>query len=276
MSVVDACLYFNGRKLYRRSLIVTEKGLEGGVAFVKLTYLRDGLAPPLAGQHESGGTGIPRVVGYADGGATQPLAAAYSDKDLGGLAVDSLWVGDMDSLSALPHDVTPVTLDRNKSVSDGAALMERIAAKLKTLPDSIASDASTIIECIGATGGRRDHEWANLAEMEYVFRSFPRLILIVQPSIILFGAETRILLEGYPKGWPLSFFAAHPSLEVEMEGLEFSGRFCMQRPSMGLSNVSLGNRIVVESGAMATGTPMGLCHLVLGHDEECYFSNEWS
>jgi hypothetical protein len=91
----------------------------------------------------------------------------------------------------------------------------------------------------------------------------------------MFGPSTQIIIDCYPKGLPLSCFTFDPEHQLALEGLEYSGKFCMQRPSTGLSNVSLGNRITLKSEkANARGLPVGWSYLVLGHDEECYFLAE--
>jgi thiamine pyrophosphokinase len=272
MNAVDACIYLNGRKLMHRALVARERRSAAGQHLVTLRYLSAAFSDASISHQEVSADPNPLLItGYADGGAEQPLAAAFESKPLRAAAAETLWVGDMDSLNKIPHGAQTVTLDRQKSVSDGAALMDLIAARMNKLPPGNLS----VIEIVGATGGRRDHEWANIAEIHHAFRALPNVVIIVQPSIILFGPSTQLTIEGYPKGSPLSCFTSDPDHELVLEGLEYSGKYCMRRPSSGLSNVSLGNRITVKSGAEnAIGLAGGWSSLVLGHDEECYFLSD--
>jgi thiamine pyrophosphokinase len=269
MNAVDACIFLNGRKLMHRALFARERMSVENRHCVTLNYHSAAFSgASIVHQKVSADPNPLLITGYADGGAEQPLAAAFESKPLNEIAAETLWVGDMDSLKKIPQGARTVTLDRQKSVSDGAALMDMIAVRMgKSAPGTLS-----VIEIVGATGGRRDHEWANLAEIQNVFRALPAVVIILQPSIILFGPAVQLTIEGYPKGWPLSCFASDPDHELVLEGLEYSGKYCMRRPSTGLSNVSLGNTITVKSeAASAIGLAVGWSYLVLGHDEECYF-----
>jgi thiamine pyrophosphokinase len=271
-NVVDACIYLNGRKLIHRAIVAREKSSAADCYSVTLSYRSaDFCGAPKSQPDVSTDDHTPLIVGYADGGAKQPLAAAFDSKRLTQTTAETLWVGDMDSLNKVPEGARTVTLERQKSVSDGAALMDIVAERLSKSP----LEKVAVVEIVGATGGRRDHEWANLSEIHHVFRALPRVVIIVQPSIIVFGPSTQVIIDCYPKGLPLSCFTFDPEHQLAMEGLEYSGKFCMQRPSTGLSNVSLGNRITIKSeAANPMELPVGWSYLVLGHDEECYFLAE--
>ena len=135
ISAVDACIYLNGRKLKQRAFGVQEKNSTENCHSVTLKYrTADFSNAPMPHQDKFTDAHGPLIIGYADGGAKQPLAATFQKKRVTETAAETLWVGDMDSLNKVPQGAQTVTLERQKSVSDGAALMDIIAARLSKAP----------------------------------------------------------------------------------------------------------------------------------------------
>ena len=247
----------------------------------------------------SGSSPNPEWIGYADGARSrQPLARLDThadgrpDRSAAG-ARRVVWCGDADSipeseLRAMMAGALDVTerhhLPQDKSMSDGAVLMERCLA-------DAPSGGTWVVEIIGALGGRRDHEIVNLAEIRHVFfgeavsgqtgsavLSQRACVVIVQPSLIV--ANVPVSIRGLPPGLPLTVLVSQPSLPVALGGLRYSGTFGLERPSQGLSNVVEGDTVHVEplsgaaaaEGARASWRCPGACYtVVIGHDESCYF-----
>lgn len=147
-----------------------------------------------------------------------------------------LFVGDVDSASP-PPDTESVIYDPDKSFSDLAGAL------------AILHRRRIRVACIaGLTGGRLDHEWANLLESATQAAKFRGLLAPTPRGWVVLTAVGAVV-ETRP-GKSFSLLAPAGPARVDLAGAKWSLRGTRVRPgSHGLSNVAGKRlRLSVESG----------------------------
>jgi thiamine pyrophosphokinase len=281
----DASLFLNGARLQKRGFGLVALATQG----VELERLDP---TGLAGNVGKGGYSS-ALIGYADGGFSQPLGSLCAEVMSSGVTGFGdfvlapqpmrIWCGDGDSVPKgfEPEGFSLDTewLQRNKDISDGAALFEAVKKSILAGQPHNRGHA-IVIEIIGALGLRRDHEMCNLAEIRQVFFGpgcLDPFVVVVQPSLVL--ANVTITLDGFPVGLPISVFSSNPMQQLSMSGLAYGcagsgsdlGSVRLQRPSHGLSNVVSDSSVRIGIESAGGAGERGFYEVVMGHDESVFF-----
>ena len=265
MTSFAARLFLDGTPLLRRGFDVLPQNASSTAVNLRYVGAQAAQAPDSTQQDHPKDPGI--WCGYADGAwRHQPLGLKHQSDGLSSL----FWCGDGDSLHggqpqqpAGSRTFSGLKLDPNKDLSDGAALMEHCARHVALSSRTV----TPMVEVVGAFGGRRDQELANLLEIEHVFfQSIQLCVVVAQPSCVL--ANVMVGIEGLPWGTRVSVFCKDTTCELQMSGLEHSGALRLQRPSHGLSNRVVAPRI--EIGPRSSGA--AFFQIVIGHDEQGFYA----
>jgi len=161
---------------------------------------------------------VDRVLLVAVDGGLKTCRAARRNPDL--------FVGDGDSVSRVPRDIDAVLFDREKDFSDlGGALAEMRRRRVR------------VVAVAGLTGGRLDHEWANLFELG---RHAPEFAGILAPTsrgtVVITTRGCRV---AGVAGRTVSLFALGASATVSLRGARWTlARRRLLPGSHGLSNVA--------------------------------------
>lgn len=138
-----------------------------------------------------------------------------------------LFVGDGDSLKRKPPtDIPSVLFPRDKDYSDFSGALAAMREK-----------KVQIVVVAGLTGGRIDHEWANLMEVGACSRSFAGIVAATDRGTVI------VTRHGYRaatvRGRTCSLFALNGTSSVTLVGTEWELHRRQLRPgSHGLSNVT--------------------------------------
>jgi thiamine pyrophosphokinase len=184
----------------------------------------------------------------ADGGLNQILKNKISYQNI-------IWVGDYDSLNnaAKKHldkhslsnkNYTPkgpfieeISLGKIKDFSDFALLLDNILYESK--------ETQVFLEIFYGLGGRKDHEIANILEVERFISLLPKGgICYFHGGIIISSLDLEIRKANKIN---FSVFCKKNPCEVEITGGEYSGNFFLERPSHGLSNKAKESRVFFKT-----------------------------
>jgi thiamine pyrophosphokinase len=137
-----------------------------------------------------------------------------------------LYVGDGDSSRRTPTDIPAIVLSRDKDFSDLAgALAEMRTRKVQML--AVA----------GLTGGRLDHEWANLLEIAARARPFAGIISPTDRGTVVVTGHG--CTAATVRGRTFSLFAMNATTTVTLTGTDWElQRRRLRQGSHGLSNVT--------------------------------------
>jgi len=137
-----------------------------------------------------------------------------------------LFVGDGDSVVRVPRDVDAVLFERDKDFSDlGGALLEMRRKRVR------------VVAVAGLTGGRLDHEWANLFELGRHASEFAGILAPTSRGTVV--VTSRGCRVAGVAGRTLSVFALGGAATVTLRG----ARWVLERRrllagSHGLSNIA--------------------------------------
>jgi len=164
------------------------------------------------------------------------LAASLTDRCLlvavdGGLKTciagrrrPDLFVGDGDSFKAPPPEIPSVRYPQDKDFSDLAGALEELRKR-----------KVQIVVVAGLTGGRLDHEWANLLELAGSARSFAGILAPSERGTVLLTSH-GCRLTTVPKR-TVSLFPLNASATVTLSGTQWElQRRRLMPGSHGLSN----------------------------------------
>lgn len=137
-----------------------------------------------------------------------------------------LYVGDGDSTRKTPTDIPAIVLSRDKDFSDLAgALAEMRSRKVQ------------VVGVAGLTGGRLDHEWANLLELAARCRSFAGIVAPTDRGTVV--VTSHGCSAATVRGRIFSLFAMSPTTTVSLTGTGWELQRRRLRPgSHGLSNLT--------------------------------------
>ncbi|WP_222435668.1 hypothetical protein [Fluviispira vulneris] len=183
----------------------------------------------------------------ADGGLNHILQNKVSYQNI-------IWSGDSDSLnnkskkyldnSSLSYNnqksksspLEKILLVKNKNFNDFSVLLDRILKE--------ATDHQVFLEVFYGLGGRRDHEVANILEAERFICQLPLGgICYFHGGVIISSVEFEILKANKML---FSVFIRGTRGSLEISGAEFNGHFLLERPSHGLSNKALGQKLLIK------------------------------
>jgi thiamine pyrophosphokinase len=138
-----------------------------------------------------------------------------------------LFVGDGDSLKRkVPTDIPSILFPQDKDFSDLAGAL-----------DAVRERKVQIVSVAGLTGGRVDHEWANLLELAGHARSFAGIIAPTDRGTIVL--TSRGYRAATVRGRTFSLFALSSTSTVTLTGARWELHRRRLRPgSHGLSNVT--------------------------------------
>ena len=152
-----------------------------------------------------------------------------------------LFVGDGDSLRQKPPaDIPSVVFPQNKNFSDLAGAL-----------DELRQRKVQVVAVAGLTGGRLDHEWANLFELASRSRWFAGIIAPTDRGTVVVtshGCKAATV-----RGRTFSIFALNSRSTVSLNGPDWElSRRRLQPGSHGLSNIT-GTELdlTVHSGVVA-------------------------
>jgi len=174
----------------------------------------------------------------SDLGRAWELAAGLADSILlvavdGGLKTcraarrkPDLFVGDGDSVVRVPRDVDSVLFERDKDFSDlSGALLEMRRRRVQ------------IVAVAGLTGGRLDHEWANLFELGRHASEFAGILAPTKRGTVV--VTSRGCQVAGVAGRILSVFALGGAATVTLRGARWAlERRRLLAGSHGLSNIA--------------------------------------
>lgn len=176
-----------------------------------------------------------------DGGVTRLPAESRASGDYA-------FVGDGDSAGdallqgRLPREVTNLPVD--KSVSDFGVVLDAIA-------EGIGDDEGARVDVYFGLGGRRDHEWVNIAEAaRWAGALSGRGIVIFHPGVVVASCAFRVATR---LGAEFTLVAPGARVEtIRVEGARWDGNIRLERPSMGLSNKASAEEVAIwpERGAV--------------------------
>ncbi len=137
-----------------------------------------------------------------------------------------LFIGDGDSCRTIPTDIPAIVLSPDKDFSDLAgALAEMRARKVQ------------VLAVAGLTGGRLDHEWANLLEIAARSRPFAGIISPTDRGTVVVTGHG--CTAATVRGRTFSLFAMSPTTSVTLAGTNWELQRRRLRPgSHGLSNIT--------------------------------------
>lgn len=153
------------------------------------------------------------------------------------------WVGDRDSIKNLStlkmiRQEKIIYLNQDKNYSDFAKVL-----------DICLDDPVSFYEIYNGLGGEKAHEISNILEAssfinEVEKRFKKKTTIIFHPSIILTNDKLKLNLTGESKFSiiPMGFYPR----KVKIENAAYQGNFLITRASMGTSNKSSINPLVIE------------------------------
>lgn len=177
------------------------------------------------------------------------LREALRDREALTLAVDGgyevfrrlkrepdLYVGDLDSVKKIPQELPAVFLPHSKDYSDLRAALE-IAMEL----------GATHLECFGVTGGRPDHHWASLAELEDFAGDFQSIVARGDDGSCYWVGPQSSLSLTVKKGAVISLFSLDSARGITTQGLAYNLKNeALRSASHGLSNFARGAKVVIR------------------------------
>jgi len=156
-----------------------------------------------------------------------------------------LFVGDGDSVSTRKRESPEIRYDRDKCFSDFAgALAEARRA------------GAEVVVVVGATGGRLDHEWANLQEMGRAAQHFSALLAGGdRGTLIVTRRGCRVATR---RGRTFSLLPIGARANVTLRGSRWElSRANLRAGSQGLSNLAQGPlRLTVHQGGVVLMFPL--------------------
>ena len=155
-----------------------------------------------------------------------------------------LYVGDGDSVRAIPAGLPAIVLPKDKDFSDMAGALREMRRR-----------RVHVVVVAGLLGGRVDHEWANLLEAGAASRHFAGILAPTQRGLVVL--TSRGCRAVTVPGRTLSLFAPCGRATVSLRGTHWKlVRRRVEPGSLGLSNIT-GTRLhlVVHAGAAALVFP---------------------
>jgi len=181
----------------------------------------------------------------ADGGFDHFLDVGFSREELKTqfLFSEKYWIGDLDSLNLGnkqslfqdAHEFQKIILNKDKDFSDFACILDNIQK-------CFYKAGPLFIEIFAGLGGRRDHEAINIQEAQNFMKSLnTECVIIFHDGIILSNVSFEVI------GLKQKFFSIlgqkYPT-SLSVQGALYDGPVTLSRPSHGLSN--FGSKEVVS------------------------------
>lgn len=187
------------------------------------------------------------IIYAADGGLNHVISNKICYQKL-------FWFGDADSLSNKTQkilDNPKNNHNNNKSmcsyIEKSCLAKEKNFSDFSALIDNIRDESKEhllFLEIYFGLGGRKDHENANILEIEQFILSLPNGgICYFQGGIVISSLDFSILNADKMK---FSVFSKKYPSHIQISGAQYSGDIILERPSHGLSNNALGNKVKIK------------------------------